>query len=216
MIETDSEAYRAYPNLHNWFNKLWLSEQLGYDCGPAGIAPTRSGHYIVRPIINLVGMSVGAAKMWIEGGDTKGVDPGYFWCQWFEGHQISVDYEWAGKWNPVSCWEATVDDQHLYKFQKWERCGQYPELGSFFDDIADNGVTRINVEFVDGKPIEVHLRQSPDPDYDVLIPIWQGEEKKVDVFKELGYVYISDYDDADGQILKSRIGFMVKNYKEIQ
>lgn len=216
MITTDVQAYRAYPGLRHWFNKLWLSEEMGYECGPAGTAPTRSGLYVVRPIMNLVGMSVGATGIWIHKDDFRRVDPGYFWCQWFDGQQISVDYEWTGQWTPVSCWEATVDVEHLYKFKKWVRSDQYPELGLMFQEIAEYNVPRINVEFIDGKPIEVHLRGTPDPDYDELIPIWQGEEKKVVIFNELGYDYISDYDDADGRIPKPRIGFMVKNYKEIQ
>lgn len=215
MILTDTEAYQAYPHLHHWFDKLWLAKQLGYDCGPAGIAPTKSGLYIVRPMMNLVGMSVGASVVQINEGDYKQVKPGYFWCEWFNGTQISVDYEWAGEWTPKSCWEATVDVDHLYKFKKWKRCNQYPKLGSLFDELADNNVMRINVEFVDGKPIEVHLRPSPDPDYDELVPIWADDEKKVDLFNKLGYDYVSSYDDADGYLTTPRLGFMVKNNKEI-
>jgi len=212
--KTDTEAYTMFPGLRHWYNKLWLSEQLGYNCGPAGIAPNVSAAYIIRPITNLVGMSVGATIKWIHKGDERAVEPGYFWCELFEGPQISVDYQWEGRWVPVSAWEATVDVDTLYKFKKWVRTDTYPELGLFYDEIADHNVSRINVEFIDGNPIEVHLRGSPDPDYDELIPIWKGEEKNVAIFKELGYLYITDYDDADGYISHPRVGFMAKNNKE--
>ncbi len=213
MVTTDIEAYQTYPRLRNWFNKLWLSEYLGYNCGPAGIAPTYSADYIVRPIMNLVGMSAGAEIKWIDTGDNSKVEPGYFWCEMFKGPQISIDYKWVGRWEPISCWEATIDAANLYMFKKWTRKSTFIELGSIFDEIAENNVTELNVEFVDGNVIEVHFRHSPDPEYDELIPIWEGQEKNVDFFNRLGYKYISDYDNAGGNIPTPRLGFMVRNYK---
>ena len=212
MIITDSDAYEMYPDLRHWFNKLWLSEQLGYNCGPAGIAPKISAGYVVRPIMNLVGMSAGAKILWIHAGDVTVVPPGYFWCEEFEGRQISVDYVWEGQWVPVSGWEATVDSDNLYKFKRWTRIYDLPLLpGLFFQEPAEHNVTRINVEFIGDKVIEVHLRHSPDPEYDHLIPIWQDEQKIVEHFKQLGYVYIQSFDDADGFIERPRLGFMAKN-----
>lgn len=213
MITTDIQAYEAFPTLHHWFNKLWLSEYLGYNCGPAGIAPVESNYYIVRPIMNLAGMSIGAEKKWIEGGDNKSVKPGYFWCEWFTGEQLSVDYKWDNKWIPLSGWRAYVDVDNLYKFNRWEKVYEYPKLSGRFNELAYNNVNVINVEFINGKPIEVHLRPSPDPSYDELIPIWQGEEKKVEYLKQLGYTYIDSYDDGESYLLQPRQGFMVKNNK---
>ena len=160
----DIEAYAKFPNLRKWYNKLWFSEQMGYDCAPAGISPTRSGWYIVRPIINLSGMGVGAKKVWIESDDLRSTPPGHFWCQWFEGRQYSITYEWRGFWHPVSSWEGMKDHHDLSKFHRWERSPHMLPIGSFFDELTEIG--RINIEFIDDKPIEVHLRESPDPDYD--------------------------------------------------
>jgi hypothetical protein len=56
-------------------DKLILSKKLGYNCGPAGMSPT-PGHYIVRPIMNLKMMSVGAT---IEYLDSDSIPDGYFW-----------------------------------------------------------------------------------------------------------------------------------------
>jgi len=53
----DSEAYKKYPHHHKWFNKLWLSEKLGYKCGPGGVNVSRNDEYIVRPIMNLVSIT---------------------------------------------------------------------------------------------------------------------------------------------------------------
>lgn len=214
MASTDVEAYQQYPKLRHWHNKLWLSEQLGYYCGPAGMAPNTSAKYVIRPIMNLVGMSAGASIQWIQADDATVVRPGFFWCEEFKGPQISVDYRWEDRWIAISSWEATVDADELYRFKKWVRSDEYPDLSTFYDEIAYNNVTRINVEFVGGNPIEVHMRGTPDPDYDEVIPIWQGDEKKVDLFNELGYIYIESYDDADGYIEYPRIGFMARDNKE--
>ena len=206
----DIEAYKAYPALRHWYNKLWFSEQMGYRCGPASIAPEKDDWYITRPIINLSGMGVGAKKVWIESGDYRSTPLGHFWCQFFQGAQYSVTYEWEGFWCPVSTWRGVKDYEDLSKFHRWERAAYKPMLGPQFDELAE--VDAINVEFIDSRPIEVHLRTSPDPDYDVLIPVWQNEEYVVDKYRKMGYSYIDSFDDAEGFLDRPRIGFMVKNF----
>jgi hypothetical protein len=205
----DTQAYREYPQLTHWYNKLWFSEKMKYDCGPASISPTRSGFYIVRPIMNLSGMGVGASKIWIEAGDATKVPLGYFWCEWFAGEQYSVTYEWKDHWwNAISSWRGIKQESNLTKFGRWERSDFMPEIGIGFLELSRVG--KINIEFIGNNPIEVHLRTSPDPDYDNLIPIWVGEEYIVDKYEKMGYSYISSYDDADGFLNEPRIGFMVK------
>jgi hypothetical protein len=209
----DSKAYAFYPQQRKWFNKLWFSEEMDYYCAPSGIAPTRSGWYIVRPIMNISGMSVGAEKMYIEAGDATKVPPGYFWSEWFEGSQYSVTFEWVGYWKQISCWIAERNVSNLSRFKKWSKYEhKIFKLNSIFDEIADSNITKINVEFIDNNPIEVHLRESPDPDYDVIIPIWKDEEFLVDKYQKMGYSYIHSYDDANGFLKIPRIGFAVKNY----
>jgi len=206
----DIEAYREYPYLTHWYNKLWVSEQLKYHCGPAGLAPDVSGWYVVRPIVNLSGMGIGAKKIWIDAGDCKQVPPGYFWCEWFDGRQFSVTYRWEGwSWVPVSCWEGIKSDEDLSKFSKWIKTDHYPPLGIFFHELAD--LEMINVEYIEDKPIEVHLRSSPDPDYNELIPVWKDQENIVDKHVVMGYSYISSYDDGEGFLEIPRLGFLVKN-----
>ena len=47
MKDWDCTAYENYPSLRHFFNKLWVAEQMGYDCGPAGTSPKKSGTYVV-------------------------------------------------------------------------------------------------------------------------------------------------------------------------
>lgn len=205
----DTEAYKTYAHHRLWYNKLWLSEQLEYNCGPSGVAPEKPGWYIVRPIINLSGMGVGAKKTWIEACDLSKVKPGYFWCEWFDGKQYSVTYEWLDTWVAVSSWEGQKEEINLSKFSKWIKSNHKPDLSNFLNSLHD--VKQINVEFIEDKIIEIHLRTSPDPDYDEIIPIWEGQESLIDKYQKIGYNYITSPDNADGFLKIPRLGFAVKN-----
>ena len=64
-LVNDVDAWSKYPRYTSWYNKLWLSERLGYKCGPAGVPVPVKGTYIVRPIYNLLGMGLGAKYMFL-------------------------------------------------------------------------------------------------------------------------------------------------------
>lgn len=206
----DHETYVLYPHHRKWFNKLWFSETMGYACGPAGVGPIKSGWYITRPIMNIRGMGIDAKRVYIEQDDLSTVRPGEFWCEWFDGKQYSVDFYRVGsEWVQKSCYLAERNTENLSKFKKWTRCRDKSfSLSAMFDELLD--VNEINVEFIDDKPFEVHLRSSADPSYDELIPIWAGEENMIDIYEQLGYNYIESYDDCDGFLDTPRIGFVVK------
>lgn len=219
MIKTDQEAWEAYPHHHNWFNKLWVSEKLGYKCGPGGTAPKTSGWYIIRPTYNLSGMGVGAKKVFIKAGDLTAVPAGYFWCEWFEGIHYSATYTFVHdikpRWDIISCWEGISNPSMLQRFREWYRSEEAPYVPWVLNELSD--VKVINVEFKDDKVIEVHLRDSPDPQYDHIIPTWMSDQENGKVLSERndrlikdGYKWISDYDDADGQLSDPRTGFWVK------
>ena len=58
---------------------------------------------------------------------------------------------------------------------------------------------------IGGNIIEVHLRTSPDPKYDEIIPVFLGEEKNIS-----GYKWIESYEDADKLLDPPRLGFLVR------
>lgn len=209
----DWQAYLKFPQHRKWFNKLWLSERLGYYCGPAGLAPEEDGWYIIRPVMNLRGMGIGASKVYIK--KHEGIRygaPGSFWCEWFSGRQYSVDYENIdGEWVQVSCYEGVKEDNNLSEFKKWVRSDVQIPPRSLFDELLD--VRYINIEYIDNFPIEVHLRHSPDPKYLELIPIWKNDTNLIDKYKKMGYSLKYDYEDCDGFLENPRFGFMVKKEK---
>lgn len=215
----DYEAWEKYPQHRLWFNKLWVSQKLRYNCGPGGTAPEESGWFIIRPIYNLSGMGVGAKKVWIEAGDLRAVPAGYFWCEWFEGTHYSATYTFEHgnipKWNLKSCWEGFSNPAMLQQFREWKRSSFTPEVPRELNELSD--VDILNVEFKDHKVIEVHLRDTPDPNYDHIIPTWMSDQVNGKMLSERndklikdGYTWIKDFDDADGQLSDPRTGFWVK------
>jgi len=203
---TDAEAWLKYPRHRRWYDKLELAQRFGYDCGPAGVAPTESGYYCVRPIMNLAGMGVGARRQWIEAGDIRSVEPGYFWCEWFTGQHLSVDYRWTRKWNgswePISVWEGHNTPDNLSRFEKWVRqpLKTAPKFQKLWD-LCD--VETLNVEFIGKNVIEIHLRPSPDPQSaSEIIPVWADDPVQD---------YEPNFEDADGHLAIPRLGFVLKS-----
>jgi hypothetical protein len=209
----DSQAYQKYPQHRKWFNKLYIAELFQYDCGPAGVAPTKDGTYVVRPIYNLSGMGIGAHVKQIKAGDVTSVPAGYFWCEYFIGKHYSATYDFCHDtnpyWKPISCWEGFNTPINLTKFVEWKTSTFIPKVPRQLNALSNVG--RINIEFIDDKVIEVHLRESPDPDANHLVPIWKSTHQSTILHYQLhGFEFISSYDDADGQLDDPRLGFMIK------
>ena len=158
-----------------WFlNKLHLSKRLGYSCGPAGIPVPEPAEYVVRPCVNLLGMGKGAEIKWLENGSEELVEPGYFWCEKFEGRHISVDYTDR---EPVLAVEGVRKRYDpLWMWREWKKVGDAPEYPRICDQIVGYQ-PHINVEFIGDKVIEIHFRHNPDwrdmpEDVTSLVPVY--------------------------------------------
>jgi hypothetical protein len=209
----DFQAWQSYPHMRLWFNKLYLAERLGYDCGPGGIPPKKSNFYCVRPIYNLDGMGVGARKQWIDAEDRGGVEPGYFWCEWFDGEQYSASYK-SSDWfsyDQISCYKADRDVDRLFRFKRWTRSERSFTIPvTIEEEIMMSGVEVVNIEMIGDKLIEIHFRNTPDPDYNELIPVWSDEKEVIDIYGKMGYNFIEAPDNSNGHLTTQRLGFMVK------
>lgn len=93
------------------------------------------------------------------------------------------------------------------RFVKWERIYKYKPLPRPFREI---NVPVINVEYIGNKVIEIHLRDTPDPQYQQLIPVWEDSAFDVEQMKLEGYSFVRSFDDADGFLVPPRLGFLVK------
>ena len=176
----DNDSYRLYPHHRKWFNKLYVAELFGYDCGPAGVAPTKDGTYVIRPIYNLSGMGVGAEVKEIKAGDLTMVPAGYFWCEYFVGNHFSIDYKRENNvWIPFSAMIGTHENEdNLVKFEVWEKI-EIPNL-ELPDFIQKIDVEYINVESKNDKIFEIHLRPGNKEIWNLpmgskLHPLWEDD-----------------------------------------
>lgn len=178
---------------HIWaLDKLILSKKMGYECGPVGIDVNKPGKYIVRPCVNAIGLGMGSSVLKLHK-NTSHLPLGYFWCEWFEGDHISVDYI-NGK--HVLAVQGFKDDATFTKWNRWSRVDINTPLPSLLHEFVPHYHT-LNCEFIGGNLIEVHFRRNEDFDGDVInfIPVWKGEDTK----PPSGYKY-REYPDVHGRI----------------
>jgi len=191
--DTEEDIYwrNADPNELWIYDKLILSRKLGYTCGPAGIDVPKPNFYIVKPCVNVLGLGLGAKKVKLEK-YTMHLPHGSFWCEWFEGRHLSVDYRYGEQW---LCVEGFKKKNTLIKWDKWVRTDDVVPLPKVLEQFKNKPI--INCEFIGGKLIEAHFRSNPDfPDNrKEFIPVWKGQDKN----PPEGYQYI-DYPDVHGRI----------------
>ena len=193
----DTDKWNTCHPCDRWiYDKLLLSSKLGYKCGPVGVPVPRPGIYVVRPIMNLLGMGIGADEVFLDK-ETEHLKPGHFWCEKFTGRHLSIDYINRQMVQSVEGFRTPTNP--MWKWNKWKRvesCIPFPTVLRGLHD-----TTEINCEFIDGRLIEVHQRLNQDMDgYDIVIPVWEGEDKDLE---KQGYTY---YNDPDYR----RIGFWKK------
>ena len=172
------------------FDKLIVARKLGYSCGPAGTDVLSPDHYIVRPCVNIPGMGRGACIQWIEQ-DTTDLPHGHFWCELFKGRHISVDYKDGQQVLAVEGFRD--DDKPLWKFSKWEKIDEEFIMPTIFLPLIKR-YEYINIEYIDGKAIEIHLRHNPDFVHGntVAYPYWKDSYVLFDA-KGLKYIEAPDF-----------------------
>ena len=210
VLQTDEDAWLAYPEARSFYDRLWLAQQLGYLCGPAGTNPPCSGWFFVKPVRNLLGLGIGAARHWYPKGTDFGVPPGSFWSQCFEGEHLSIDYRWnrrRGRWTPLRSVGGIFSGITPLCWIMQPRRRSLPQLPRLFDRIADTcGSSRINVEFIGGRVIECHLRsglgdwRGSPATATRAVPIWKGMPVPQNM--------VRNEDDGAGLARLQRIGFV--------
>jgi hypothetical protein len=198
MNDRDDLAWLDCRNEDLWiFDKLILSRELGYTCGPAGALVPKPDFYIVRPITNVLGMGRNARIIWIES-ETSDLHPGEFWCQVFEGEHISVDY--LNKEQILTVKGYRSQNENLYLWEKWEKVEKTIDFPKILQKLVGN-YPKINCEFIGDHLIEVHLRHNPDFEHgnSVAVPVW--DENDTPPSDEYRYIASEDF---------KRRGFFIK------
>ncbi len=221
-VTTDTHAWQAYPQHRRYFNKLDLALRLGHDAGPCGTAPEEVGEYIVRPTYNLEGMSLGAKYSKLGPHSGPFLNPGEFWCEKFNGSHISIDYKWELNpdlldreqmtLRPIFACQGFRTSPHLYRFSAWRKITPpIFKLPAFLREL-DN-VTDINIEFIGGNIIEIHLRPNGNFPNDAIdiIPIWSDDgSAHIEMFEARGWKWQPSFEDAAGHMKINRLGFMYR------
>jgi len=199
MSIDDKDVWPLCPVDYLWtYDKLILSRKLGYLAGPAGIAVPKPGWYIVRPITNIRMMSRGAKKVWLTPQDTDLVPDGSFWSECFQGRHISVDFHYGVQHLAV---EGFRNSERLDRFSRWEKINDRYLFPAVLGDLWQL-TPWTNVEYIDDKIIEVHLRWNDDfsnHNSDVIYPVWRDESLEQPPHTRW-------YDSPSGD----RLGFWVK------
>jgi hypothetical protein len=198
---SDCDVYDSCPPQWLWiYDKLIVARRQGISAAPAGISVPAAGEYIVRPITNIRMMGRGAQRLWLEPGDDHSVPDGYFWSEILTGPHLSVDYHWGQQGLTV---QGFREDAHrLDRFSRWCRVDRDRPLPAMLHDLKYYQQW-INVEYIGGRVIEVHLRYNDDfanHDADEIIPVWRDQPMP----QPQDYTW---YPSAAGD----RLGFWIKN-----
>jgi hypothetical protein len=172
LLISDTEAFDIFPGDRHWYDKLFVARTFGYKCGEL-VIPT-SGKYIVRPRINLNGCGEGATIKHYRSGDL--MPSGMFWCEVFEGRHITIDYvRQFNYWVQCETFEGVNSEDNLIEFKYWKNIDYDFPLPEPLRNIK---ASHVNIEIIDGRVIEVHLRSNPDPiQYDEFWPIWTDDQQ---------------------------------------
>jgi hypothetical protein len=162
----DAAAWRLNPAHRQVYDKLNLALAAGLRAAPCGVDPRDEGltldvEVFVKPIINLGGMAVRARAVPAHAVPSE---PGSFWCERLEGAHTSTD---CLVQDGCAVWFAHTrgsDEKDAERPVYWEVGADLPEL----EPIVAAWVSRLlpgytgicNLEMIDGRPIEMHLRGS--------------------------------------------------------
>lgn len=198
MITAEDIVWKTIDPDDIWvLDKLILSRKMYYNCGPVGLDVPHPGYYIVRPCVNMLGLGLGAQRVWLDQ-DTTHLPLGHFWCEWFEGRHLSIDYHWGKQALAV---EGHKSNDTFTRWKHWVKVSDRLRLPECVRDFGKK-YEWMNCEFIGGKLIEVHFRHNEDFEGNIthFIPVWEGEDTE----PPDGYTY-KKYPDLHG-----RIGAFVK------
>ena len=231
----DDDAYKGYPSLRRFFNKLWVHEScdtLGrYPAFPAGVDCPCTGIYAVRPVMNLSGMGAGSYIALLRKGECNKVPPGYFATPYTDADHYSVGYKYRhGRWQTWDVYHGAqepIDIKRVLgghkvpvpRFSLWERCtgrrtgcpADPPGVIRGLDGAQPHLPGHINVEYRGDLVVEIHLRPAHriERSGDVLVPVYQSNRHIVRQRRYRDFVFEDLYDDADGFLPDPRLGFLV-------
>lgn len=155
----DSEAYLLYPDFNIVYNKMIIAKFQGLDCNPFPIEP-KSFPIISKPIINLMGMGLKAKKVVNKKQFSVESFSGNFWCEFINGDHHSWDLIVRnGEIIYHTCFFGKKS-KHFGLFKYWQQIKKelFPSIKLIVEKFLPGFTGSVNMETLDDKVIEVHLR----------------------------------------------------------
>ena len=225
LIPTDDlDCYVLYPVFRWVYNKLLICEKQDLCHAPHGIEPPAFPVFS-KPIYNLRGMGVGSRFILTKEDYDLRQQPGHLWMVLLQGEHVSSDVavvdgqaqQWFHVVGKLGEKNGTFDYWTILNYQK-------PEIeeycGRWLDKHLKGYTGMVNLETIDSKIIEVHLRFS-DQWLDLYNKhflqalvnlytnkVWQAVAPSVKVtysvvlFQDHGYKYVHPPKSIIDQILK--------------
>ena len=153
----DFQSYDIYKEYRYLYNKKFIAESQNLKCG------TKDNYninfdVIVRPLINLHGM--GKDAYFLKKENKKEISNDHFWVEILTGNHISVDI-FLNSYGILANIAFLGKPGKLFTFEYWEYLENYVLSKNIIEWINKNvknynGI--INLEIIDNKIIECHLR----------------------------------------------------------
>jgi len=165
IVTNDIDAWTTfkYKNYNKIYNKLWLIEAQNIECGPIGTVPNKYP-IVIKPIINLYGMSKGYKKINSESDYYKNQNVGSFWMPYIKGRHYTIDIVFdKGVIIAYYALESKPSIHGTFKYHVYRP--NYilnHTLKVFMQTHFDNYTGLMNIEVINNSIIEGHLRFNGD------------------------------------------------------
>lgn len=163
IVTNDIDAWNSFKIEKKIYNKLWLCELQNIDCGPIGTIPDIFP-VIIKPIINLYGMSRGFKIIHSLEEYLENQFDGFFWMPYFKGNNYTLDVIFdKGKIITNFCLQSFPSINGTFKYHKY--IPDYELSEKNINLLQDNFKTYsgfMNIEIINNNIIEGHLRPNGD------------------------------------------------------
>ena len=158
----DISSWIKYNEYNFIYDKLSLAQLQNLDCAPLPIIPTIFP-VIVKPIINLYGMSRGLKKINNYEEFILIKENGYFWEKYLDGEQYNYDIVIKnGKIIDSFCYYSVPLNDGTFLYHQYIKNNIPSNIVKLIEELMENYTGFMNIELIDGYIIEAHLRLNGD------------------------------------------------------
>jgi hypothetical protein len=160
MPKNDVEAWSLYPKYNFLYNKMFICNHENIKYAPMPITPDKFP-IVIKPIINLLGMGNNAIKINNIHDFATHYNNSHFWCEYLEGKHLSWDLVIRdGQIKVIFCFIGHKNNFGCFNY--WRSYKKTPKLPNGIIKLVDKYLSNytgfLNIETINNKIIEVHLR----------------------------------------------------------